>query len=191
MIKKIFLVLYFLFVINACSEASTTTQTPTTTVLMPSGPEQFLDRGPWAVGVRTIQLEDRPVEVWYPVEPNTVEGLTPEIFDSINVISEVVRPFIPGDLGGEVDTNSYRDAAPASKGGPFPVAAYSHGSPGYRQAATFLTSHLASHGVITIAVEHLGRSLTTLLTPLADSDAPEDNVADLFETLEIIVETKQ
>ena len=158
---------------------------------MPSGPEQFLDRGPWAVGVRTIQLEDRPVEVWYPVEPNTVEGLTPEIFDSINVISEVVRPFIPGDLGGEVDTNSYRDAAPASKGGPFPVAAYSHGSPGYRQAATFLTSHLASHGVITIAVEHLGRSLTTLLTPLADSDSPEDNVADLFEALEIIDEDSE
>ena len=191
MIKKIFIVLYFLFVVNACSEASTTTQTPTTTVLMPSGPEQFLDRGPWAVGVRTIQLEDRPVEVWYPVEPNTVEGLTPEVFDSIDVISEVVRPFIPGDLGGEVNTNSFRDATPASRGGPFPIAAYSHGSPGYRQAATFLTSHLASHGVITIAVEHLGRSLTTLLTPLADSDTPEDNVADLFEALEIIDEDSE
>ena len=158
---------------------------------MPSGPEQFLDRGPWAVGVRTIQLEDRPVEVWYPVEPNTVEGLTPEVFDSIDVISEVVRPFIPGDLGGEVNTNSFRDATPASRGGPFPIAAYSHGSPGYRQAATFLTSHLASHGVITIAVEHLGRSLTTLLTPLADSDTPEDNVADLFEALEIIDEDSE
>ncbi|MCH2521944.1 MAG: alpha/beta fold hydrolase, partial [Dehalococcoidia bacterium] len=157
----------------------------------PSGPEQFLDRGPWAVGVRTIQLEDRPVEVWYPVEPNTVEGLTPEVFDSIDVISEVVRPFIPGDLGGEVNTNSFRDATPASRGGPFPIAAYSHGSPGYRQAATFLTSHLASHGVITIAVEHLGRSLTTLLTPLADSDTPEDNVADLFEALEIIDEDSE
>ena len=158
---------------------------------MPYGPEQFLDRGPWAVGVRTIQLEDRPVEVWYPVEPNTVEGLTPEVFDSIDVISEVVRPFIPGDLGGEVNTNSFRDATPASRGGPFPIAAYSHGSPGYRQAATFLTSHLASHGVITIAVEHLGRSLTTLLTPLADSDTPEDNVADLFKALEIIDEDSE
>ena len=51
MIKKILLALYFLFVVNACSEASTTTQTPTTTVLLPSGPEKFLDRGPWAVGV--------------------------------------------------------------------------------------------------------------------------------------------
>ena len=35
-------------------------------------------------------------------------------------------------------------------------------------------------------MEHLGRSLTTLLTPLTDSDAPEDNVADLFEALELI-----
>ena len=200
--KKIFLTISVFCVIVSCSKAKetvpqaeeavtqqppTTTQPPvTTTVLMPSGPEQFLERGPWAVGVRTIQLEDRPVEVWYPVEPNTVKDQLSETFDSINVISEVLQPFIPGDLGGEVDTGSYRNAPPASKGGPFPIAAYSHGSPGYRQAATFLTSHLASHGVITIAVEHLGRSLTTLLTPLAGADTPEDDVTDLFEALEII-----
>ena len=138
--------------------------------------------------MRTIQLEDRPVEVWYPVEPNAVEGQPSEIFDSINVISEVLRPFIPGDLGGEVDTGSYRNAPPASKGGPFPIAAYSHGSPSYRQSATFLTSHLASHGVVTIAVEHLGRSLSTLMTPLAGADTPEDNAADLLRALEMIGE---
>jgi len=138
------------------------------------------------VGVRTLQLDDRPVEVWYPVEPTAVEGQSSEIFDSINVISEVLRPFIPGDLGGEVDTGTYRDAPPATEGGPFPTAAYSHGSPGYRQAATFLTGHLASHGVITIAVEHLGRSLSTLLTPLAGADTPEDDVADLLDALDLV-----
>ena len=166
---------------------TTTTQPPaTTTSLPPFGPEQFLEKGPWAVGVRTIQLEDRPFEVWYPVDPSTVVDKTSEVFDQLTAISEVLQPFIPGDLGGEVDTGSYRDATPTSNGGPFPVAAYSHGSPGYRQAATFITSHLASHGVITIAVEHLGRSLTTLLTPLAGSDTPEDDVAHLFEALEAL-----
>ncbi len=138
------------------------------------------------MGVRTLHLDDRPVEVWYPVEPTAVEGQSSEIFDSINVISEVLRPFIPGDLGGEVDTGTYRDAPPATEGGPFPTAAYSHGSPGYRQAATFLTSHLASHGVVTIAVEHLGRSLSTLLTPLAGADTPEDDVADLLDALDLV-----
>ena len=138
------------------------------------------------MGVRTLQLDDRPVEVWYPVEPTAVEGQTSEIFDSINAISEVLRPFIPGDLGGEVDTGTYRDAPPATEGGPFPTAAYSHGSPGYRQAATFLTGHLASHGVITIAVEHLGRSLSTLLTPLAGADTPEDDVTDLLNALDLV-----
>ncbi|HAZ56493.1 MAG TPA: hypothetical protein DCY78_04610 [Acidimicrobiaceae bacterium] len=153
---------------------------------MPLGLERFLARGPWAVGVRTLQLDDRPVEVWYPVEPTAVEGQSSEMFDSINAISEVLRPFIPGDLGGEVDTGTYRDAPPATEGGPFPTAAYSHGSPGYRQAATFLTGHLASHGVITIAVEHLGRSLSTLLTPLAGADMPEDDVADLLDALDLV-----
>ena len=138
------------------------------------------------MGVRTLQLDDRPVEVWYPVEPTAVEGQSFEIFDSINAISEVLRPFIPGDLGGEVDTGTYRDAPPATEGGPFPTAAYSHGSPGYRQAATFLTGHLASHGVITIAVEHLGRSLSTLLTPLAGADTPEDDVEDLLDALDLV-----
>ncbi len=160
--------------------------TSTTGGPVPLGLERFLARGPWAVGVRTLQLDDRPVEVWYPVEPTAVEGQSSEIFDSINVISEVLRPFIPGDLGGEVDTGTYRDAPPATEGGPFPTAAYSHGSPGYRQAATFLTSHLASHGVVTIAVEHLGRSLSTLLTPLAGADTPEDDVADLLDALDLV-----
>ena len=153
---------------------------------MSPGPERFLARGPWAAGVRTFQLDDRPVEVWYPVEPTAVEGRSSEILYSINVISEVLRPFIPGDLGGEIDTGTYRDAPPATASGPFPTAAYSHGSPGYRQAATFLTSHLASHGVITIAVEHLGRSLSTLLTPLAGADTPEDDVTDLLEALDLV-----
>ena len=108
------------------------------------------------------------------------------MFDSINAISEVLRPFIPEDLGGEVDTGTYRDAPPATEGGPFPTAAYSHGRSGYRQAATFLTGHLASHGVITIAVEHLGRSLSTLLTPLAGADTPEDDVADLLDALDLV-----
>ena len=166
--------------------ATTLAVTTTTSGPVPLGLERFLARGPWAVGVRTLQLDDRPVEVWYPVEPTAVEGQSSEIFDSINVISEVLRPFIPGDLGGEVDTGTYRDAPPATEGGPFPTAVYSHGSSSYRQAATFLTGHLASHGVITIAVEHLGRSLSTLLTPLAGADTPEDDVADLLDALDLV-----
>ena len=171
---------------TAVPVVTTPAATTTTIGLMPLGLERFLARGPWAVGVRTLQLYDRPVEVWYPVEPTAVEGQSSEIFDSINVISEVLRPFIPRDLGGEVDTGTYRDAPPATEARPFPTAAYSHGSPGYRQAATFLTGHLASHGVITIAVEHLGRSLSTLLTPLAGADTPEDDVADLLDALDLV-----
>ena len=171
---------------TAVPVATTVVATTTTTAPMSLGPEGFLARGPWAVGVQTFQLDDRPVEVWYPVEPTAVEGQSTEMFDSITVISEVLQPFIPGDLGGEIDTGTYRDAPPATTSGPFPTAAYSHGSPGYRQAATFLTGHLASHGVITIAVEHLGRSLSTLLTPLAGADTPEDDATDLLNALDLV-----
>jgi len=152
----------------------------------PTGLESFLARGPWAGGVRTLQLEDRAVEIWYPVEPVAVTGQPTEVVNGIDLISEVLQPFIPGDLGGEVDTGAYRDAPAATSDERFPVAAYSHGSPGYRQAATFLTGHLASHGVITIAVEHLGRSLSTLLTPLAGADTAEDDVTDLLNALDLV-----
>ena len=152
----------------------------------PAGLDLFLVRGPWEVGVRTLQLDDRAVEVWYPVEPLAVASKSTEVVNGVDLISEVLQPFIPGDLGGEVDTGAYRDAPAATSDERFPVAAYSHGSPGYRQAATFLTGHLASHGVITIAVEHLGRSLSTLLTPLAGADTAEDDVTDLLNALDLV-----
>ncbi|MDG2428326.1 MAG: serine hydrolase [Acidimicrobiales bacterium] len=153
---------------------------------VPAGLDSFLAQGPWAVGVRTLQLDDRPVEVWYPVEPTAVAGRSTEVVDSIDLISELLLPLIPGDLGGAVDTGAYRNAPAARGGGQFHVASYSHGSPGYRQAATFLTRHLASHGIVTFAVEHLGRSLTTLLTPLAGADSPTDDVSDLLNALDLV-----
>ena len=165
---------------------SCTTPSTTTGSRAPADLESFLVQGPWAVGVRTLQLDDRPVEVWYPVEPTAVAGDSTEVVNSIDLISEILRPLIPGDLGGTVDTGAYRNAPIATSGGRFPVASYSHGSPGYRQAATFLTAHLASHGIVTFAVEHLGRSLSTLLTPLAGADTPVDDVADLLDALDLV-----
>jgi len=42
----------------------------------------------------------------------------------------------------------------AAAGRPLPAVAYSHYSGGNRRAATFLTTHLASHGYVVVALDH-------------------------------------
>jgi dienelactone hydrolase len=86
--------------------------------------------GPFAVGVRTFEIQDRdrnrvfPCEVWYPAAD-------------------------PPPVGGRAEE---RDA-PAQPGD-HPLAVFSHFSGGGRRTATYLTTHLASHGYAVAAMDH-------------------------------------
>lgn len=42
--------------------------------------------------------------------------------------------------------------------GPFPLVVYSHGNGGLRYVSAFLTEHLASHGFIVVAPDHVGNT---------------------------------
>ena len=85
--------------------------------------------GPFAVGVRTLEIRDRdrgrvfPCEIWYPVASPP-----------------------PGGRAGERD-------APAQPGD-HPLIIFSHFSGGGRRTATYLTTHLASHGYAVAAMDH-------------------------------------
>ncbi|HEY7177383.1 MAG TPA: dienelactone hydrolase family protein [Micromonosporaceae bacterium] len=73
-------------------------------------------------------------------------------------------PFTPGRYPVGVRHLRLRDAArdrefPAeirvpAKSGPYPLVVYSHSSGGNRQSATFLNTHLASHGYAVAALDH-------------------------------------
>src|SRR6266545_1079399 len=88
--------------------------------------------GPFPVGVRTIQAPDPargrlfPCETWYPAD-----------------IGDADRSARPGEE---------RDAA--ARPGAYPLVVYSHYSGGHRRAATFLCTHLASHGYVVAALDH-------------------------------------
>lgn len=90
--------------------------------------------GPFAVGVRTLEIQDRdrgqvfPCEVWYPA---------------------VGPPFGGASAGGRAEE---RDA-PAQPGG-HPLVIFSHFSGGGRRTAIYLTTHLASHGYAVAAMDH-------------------------------------
>jgi pimeloyl-ACP methyl ester carboxylesterase len=85
--------------------------------------------GPFAVGVRTLEIRDRdrgrlfPCEIWYPAASPPTGGLAEE-----------------------------RDA-PVHQGD-HPLVIFSHFSGGGRRTATYLTTHLASHGYAVAAMDH-------------------------------------
>ena len=90
--------------------------------------------GPSAVGVRTLEIQDRdrgrvfPCEIWYPAA-NPRPSSSPA-----------------GGRGEERD-------APA-RPGEHPLTIFSHFSVGGRRTATYLTTHLASHGYAVAAMDH-------------------------------------
>ena len=90
--------------------------------------------GPFAVGVRTAEIPDRgrgrvfPCEIWYPAAS---------------------PPPASPPAGGRAEE---RDA-PAQLGD-HPLVIFSHFAGGGRRTATYLTTHLASHGYAIAAMDH-------------------------------------
>jgi dienelactone hydrolase len=106
-------------------------------------------RGRFPVGVRTIQALDPardrlfPCEVWYPAAAEHAgQDLAPGTQDSFTVR--------PGDAPRS--QTAVRNAA--AQPGTYPLILFSHHSGGHRRAATFLCTHLSSHGYVVAALDH-------------------------------------
>jgi predicted dienelactone hydrolase len=116
-------------------------------------------RGPYPVGVRTIQLADternnRPVtvEIWYPAAARyRGQDLDPATRDRFTFAPEMP----------EASQDAVRNADPA--GGQFPLVMHNHGFFGHRRVNTTLCTHLASHGYI-----------------VASNDVPGNTTGDLM-----------
>ena len=163
---------------------TTTTEAPTTTTLPDVGDEIFayVEPGPYPVGVTTLQLDRGPlVEVWYPA----VEGSTgSETYDIRTFTPEAIQAILTGDAQATFTYAAARDAAVAE--GVFPIVLFSHGFTGVRVQSTFLTSHLASWGMIVAAPDHPSRDLPNVLSGTNSGDQAEA-VADLLATLDLMV----
>ena len=121
---------------------------PQRTALRTDEYDPFL-RGRFPVGVRTIQaldaVRDRlfPCEIWYPaaaqhaghdVGPGTQDVFTVPPHDTPRTQMAV------------------RNAA--AQPGTYPLIVFSHPSGGSRRAATFLCTHVSSHGYVVAALDH-------------------------------------
>ncbi len=141
--------------------------------------------GDYAAGVTTLELEDRSVEVWYPADPSVTEGMDTEVFNVLMTLPDSFSSFVPDGLSGDIDTGAYRDVPGVE--GDHPIIIYSHGFGGYRQVATYLTSHLASHGFVVVSVDHIERGLVQQALGDATSD-PQREIDDLDAAIALVAE---
>lgn len=106
-------------------------------------------RGPLPVGVRTIQAFDVarkrlfPYEIWYPAAAQYAgQDLVPGTQDCFSAPpTNAVRR-----------QSAVRDAS--ARAGTYPLIVFSHSSGAGRRSATFLCTHLSSHGYIVAALDH-------------------------------------
>lgn len=148
--------------------------------------------GPHSVGVTTLQLSDRKVEVWYPADTASTAGRPRDTYnfldvlpanfrDLVNSIDPTLRdkvnfPDVANPVVADAVVPAYRDVA-ADAGGPFPLVLFSHGAASYRQQSTFLTTHLASWGFVVASPDYLERGLTGVLGEPPANPRPDTTVA--------------
>ncbi len=119
-----------------------------------------------AVGVQTVDVDGRAVEIWYPAAPETdargdvvdLRAFLPQSF--LDVAPEITVPTLA--------TRAVRDAE-VRRGGPFPLVLFSHGFGGFRQQSFDLTTHLASRGYVVVSTDHAGRGLGDVVPCLLTS----------------------
>jgi predicted dienelactone hydrolase len=143
------------------------------------------DPGPFAVGVRTLELFDttrtdvagtgpRPVtvEVWYPTTPETVVGVPRYVVNLFGF--DVAR------------TPSYRDVDRAA--GQYPLVLFSHGNSGIRFQSIFLATHLASHGYIVASPDHHGNTFIDLGAGIVDGLSAVNRPKDMTFLLDTLLQ---
>ncbi len=169
---------------NTTLEETTTTVAETTTTVeetpdIADDIEAYIEPGPFDVGVLTTQLPSGPaLEVWYPA----VDGSAgTETYDVRDFTPEFIQDLLSGDVDAVFTYSAGRDAEAAD--GEFPVVLFSHGFSGFRLQSTFLTSHLASWGMIVAAPDHPSRELAS---QLGADPADSDPALELLAALDVV-----
>jgi predicted dienelactone hydrolase len=160
----------FLRILLVCACCMAQQDTATYFSVPPVDAPELASRGPFAVGVRTIELVnpqqpdilrfdkatgkaplyDRPltIEIWYPA---TIPAGKEERVVYESAMPGQPRPGVPNSF--HIAGKALRDAPPVT-GQSFPLVVVSHGYPGSRTFMTWLTENLASKGYVVAAIDH-------------------------------------
>lgn len=160
-----------------------------------TGAEQavFADEGPYDVGVTTLDLPDRQVEVFYPAAAGSTDGRPLDSYEQDDPIPPELAaalPPIPPDVELTQEIPAVRDA-PVSGDGPFPLVLFSHGASGWRGINSIPLSGLASWGMIVASTDYLEYGLVAQVTNVDGGEEPteEDRRARRAEGVRVAEQT--
>jgi dienelactone hydrolase len=143
---------------------------------------RFAARGPYPVGVTTLRIGDRDVEVWYPSTRSATKGQHKDVYEIADWLPQGLQDLLERqNVEAPFTTDAYRDVA-GSRKGPFPLVLFSHGFAGWRDQSTFLTTHIASWGFVVASPDFLERGLGAQLGAPVATPRTEDDVLDATVT---------
>jgi predicted dienelactone hydrolase len=158
----------------ACGGNHNASPTPTATLTPTVSAEALSERGPFAVGVITLNLVDES-------RPTDANGSYPGA-DSRTLVTEVWYP-----AEGAPSAQEIRNAPLYRTGAPYPLLVYSNDVMANRRSSTDYTTHLASHGYVVVSADYPlsninapgGPRLSDVLNQPADVSFLIDSVLDL------------
>jgi dienelactone hydrolase len=169
---------------DATTADRTAAVSTTTTISVADAAQAYTESGPYPIGITTLALAGNvPVEVWYPAAEGTTGTDTYDVHD---LVPETLSNLLTADVPASFTIDALRDADVAD--GEFSLVLFSHGSSGFRYQSSFLTSHLASWGMVVAAPDHWSRDLYHFTDRILGGPAvtPNDSVDDLRLTRELM-----
>jgi predicted dienelactone hydrolase len=165
----------------AACQSSDDSQPPATTTgcdgasLLPI-PSDTAARGPWAVGVRTVQVGELRTEVWYPAAPGSDAGKETARYDIRMALPPAEAAKIPDDDNPWQTCDCYRELPLDETHGPYPVVVFVHGTASFRHQSLSIVTHWASRGFVVVAADHPGLFLADLLTMACGGTPPAQHL---------------
>jgi predicted dienelactone hydrolase len=135
-------------------------------------PADFAQRGPWAVGARTVVVGGLVSEIWYPSPPGADAGQAKVSYDMRDELGEADQGKIPDEKAPIQVCDCVRDLPLDEAHGPYPIVAFFHGTATFRTQSLAQMTHWASRGFIVVATDHPNLFLADALANKIDFDGP-------------------
>lgn len=158
----------------------------------PATPAIYTARGPYEVGVLTLSLTDRKIEVYYPAAAGAAKGRTNDVYLQTDPVPPMLAGMlkkIPESVDLKVTVPAFRDA-PAAHGKTFPLVMVSHGAGGWRSGHGNLLSGIASWGFVVASVDFTEYGFASFASPSRDMAARRtSSMAALDAALDLMAKT--
>lgn len=127
----------------------------------------YTARGPYEVGVLTLNLSDRKVEVYYPAPAGVGKGRVKDVYLQTDPVPPMLAGMlkkIPESVDLKVSVPAFRDA-PSVRRKSFPLVIFSHGAGSWRSGYGNLLSGISSWGFVVASVDFTEYGFASFASP--------------------------